>query len=76
MTDLLVDPKLDEPDTGSPDDHSHYARAEDIARAKATGGNVKALCGVEFPPNRDPSQFPLCEVCKKLLEQFGNRYLN
>lgn len=72
MTDLLVDPKLDEPDTGSSDDHSHYAKKADIARAAVMGGKIKALCGVEFEPLRDPERYPVCEECKRLLEMFGN----
>lgn len=73
MTDLLVEPRTQEPDTGSPDDKSHYAKAEAIARAAVEGGKVKALCGVEFEPIRDPSRFPKCEDCVRLLNQLGDR---
>ena len=61
-------PRIDEPTTGSPDDHSHIAKKADIVRANVEGGKVKALCGVEFEPIRDPSRFPVCPTCMKLLE--------
>jgi hypothetical protein len=63
-----IRPDLDQPDTGSPDDHSHVAKKADIMRALVEGGKVKALCGVEFEPVRDPSRFPVCPTCAKLLE--------
>jgi hypothetical protein len=52
-----------EPDTGSPDDFAHYARKADIDHALVNGGRVRALCGVEFQPIRDPSRFPVCPTC-------------
>jgi hypothetical protein len=73
MTDLLVEPKVQEPDTGSPDDKAHYAKRDDITQAAILGGKVKALCGVEFEPIRDPSRFPMCEDCVRLLSQLGDR---
>lgn len=71
-----TDPKVSEPDTGSPDDLSHYARKADIARAAVTGELVTALCGVKFQPVRDPQRFPVCPRCKALLEQYGGRGAN
>lgn len=69
----LTEPKIKDPDIGSPDDHSHYARKEEIARAAVEGGTVTALCGVQFMPLRDPENYPVCQRCKMLLEQFGDR---
>lgn len=69
----VTEPKLRDPDVGSPDDMSHYARKADIARAAVEGGLVKALCGVSFAPLRDATRYPVCPRCSELLEQLGNR---
>jgi hypothetical protein len=76
MSQVTTDPRLDETDTGSPDDMSHYARKDDIARAAVEGTLVTALCGVKFQPVRDPSRFPVCQMCARLIEQLGNRSLS
>lgn len=69
----LTEPKIEDPDVGSPDDCAHYAKKEAIARAAVEGGLVKALCGVEFMPLRDPQNYPVCQRCEQLLEQLDNR---
>lgn len=68
----ITKPKIDDPDVGSPDDHSHYAKKVDILNANVNGGLVKALCGVMFRPLRDPNRYPVCQRCKELLDQLGN----
>lgn len=72
----VVESKLDKSDVGSPDDHSHYARKEDITRAAIEGGFVTALCGVKFMPLRDPERFPVCQRCAELLKQLQSRGLS
>lgn len=60
--------------TDDGDDLSHYARREEIMKANVLGGKIKALCGWEFEPVRDPSRFPVCPRCKELVamaEDFG-----
>ena len=37
-------------------------------RANVEGGRIKALCGYEFEPVRDPSRYPVCPKCKELVE--------
>lgn len=69
----LTEPRTQDPDTGSPDDHAHYFRKEDIGMAYVEGTRIKALCGVECVPIRDPNQFPTCEMCKRLLDQLDQR---
>lgn len=71
-----TEPKLDQPDVGSPDDLSHYARKADVDHAIVHGGTVTALCGVQFLPLRDPQRYPVCQRCAELLEQLGNRNLS
>ena len=69
MTELdtrpAVDPQLDDGD----DDQrfSHYVRKEDILRSAIDGVPVKALCGKEWLPGRDPEKFPVCPACKDMM---------
>lgn len=72
----VTEPKLDEPDVGSPDDHSHYALKEEVTRAAIEGGFITALCGVKFMPLRDPTRFPICQKCAELIKQLDNQRLN
>jgi hypothetical protein len=48
---------------------AHYARSEDIMRASVTGEPIQALCGALFVPTRDPSRFPVCEPCQRVMAQ-------
>lgn len=75
-TEQRTDPRTTEGDTGNPGDVAHYARKEDITRAAIEGGLVTALCGVKFQPVRDPTRFPVCRSCARLLEQLDNRALS
>lgn len=72
----VTEPKLHEPDVGSPDDMSHYARKSEIARAAVEGGLITALCGVQFAPLRDPQNYPVCPRCARLLEELDKRSLS
>jgi hypothetical protein len=67
VSETRTETRLDEPDTGSPDDKAHYARKSEITRAAVEGGRIRALCGVEFEPIRDPSRFPVCQRCAAIL---------
>jgi len=42
-------------------------------RAAIEGGLVTALCGAKFQPVRDPTRFPVCRPCARLLDQLDNR---
>ena len=75
-TEHRTDPRTTESDTGGPGDVAHYARKEDVTRAAIEGGFVTALCGVKFQPVRDPTRFPVCRACARLLEQLDNRALS
>ena len=69
MTELdtrpVGDPQLDDGD----DDQrfSHYVRKEDILRSAIDGVPVKALCGKEWLPGRDPEKYPVCPSCKEMM---------
>ena len=39
----------------------------DIVRANVEGVPVKALCGKEWIPNRDPTGLPVCPACRKIM---------
>lgn len=74
MSTTQIAPETSDTRTDEGDDHSHYARREEIVRASIEGGRVTALCGYKFEPVRDPSRFPICPKCKELVEmaqQFG-----
>jgi hypothetical protein len=75
-TDLRTDPRTSDTDTDGAGDVAHYARKEEVTRAAIEGGLVTALCGVKFQPVRDPTRFPVCRPCARLLEQLDNRSLS
>lgn len=61
-----VAPELDE-DT---DDTrmAHYVKREDVLRSAVDGVPAVALCGKRWFPGRDPDRYPVCPVCKELVE--------
>lgn len=75
-TEQRTEPRLSDGDTGGPGDVAHYARKDEVTRAAIEGGVVTALCGVKFQPVRDPSRFPVCRTCARLLDQLDNRALS
>jgi hypothetical protein len=72
-TEQKTDPRTTEGDTDGAGDVAHYARKEDVTRAAIEGGLVTALCGAKFQPVRDPTRFPVCRPCARLLDQLDNR---
>jgi len=32
---------------------------------------VRALCGKEWVPGRDPKRYPLCPTCKEIAQSMG-----
>ena len=72
-TEQRTDTHTADRDTDGSGDVAHYARKDDVTRAAIEGGYVTALCGVKFQPVRDPSRFPVCRPCARLLEQLDNR---
>jgi hypothetical protein len=63
-TELLGQPV--ETETGEPE-VAHIGRRDDVTRAYVTGEAIKALCGVVFVPTRDPSRYPVCPACDRIL---------
>ena len=71
-----TDTRIANSDTDGPGDVAHYARKDDVTRAAVEGGYVTALCGAKFQPVRDPSRFPVCRPCARLLEQLDMRSMS
>jgi hypothetical protein len=72
-TEQRTDPRTSDSDTDGSGDVAHYARKDEVTRAAVEGGLVTALCGVKFQPVRDPSRFPVCRTCARLIDQLDNR---
>jgi hypothetical protein len=54
-----------------PGDHerfAHYVRKEKVLESALSGEPVIALCGKVWVPGRDPSRFPVCPMCKEVIE--------
>lgn len=62
-------------DDGDADRYAHYVSAKEMARSRATGRPVVALCGKVWVPKHDPANYPICPECKKIYEQLtgGNK---
>ncbi len=48
--------------------YAHYADSVSVTEGYITGKSVLALCGKLFVPSRDPKKFPVCPICKKIVE--------
>lgn len=42
---------------------SHIVRKDKLTEAMVLGIPIKALCGKEWVPSRDPERFPVCPTC-------------
>jgi len=47
---------------------SHYAESAAVTESYVLGIPVKAICGKIFIATRDPEKFPVCPICKKIVE--------
>jgi hypothetical protein len=59
---MLNDSKIEEPR------YAHYAESVSVTEGYVIGKPVAALCGVVFVPSNDPLKFPICPICKKIVE--------
>lgn len=46
---------------------AHYAEASKVTEAYVLGIPVEAVCGKMFVPSRDPKKFPVCPICKDIV---------
>lgn len=56
-------------DGADADRYAHYVSAKEMARSRATGRPVVALCGKVWVPRHNPADYPICPECKKIYEQ-------
>lgn len=65
--------QLDDSDTGDHDRFAHYILGRDpkakITAAMVEGKALRALCGKQWVPSRDPSRYPVCPDCQKIKER-------
>lgn len=48
--------------------YAHYAESGSVTEGYVLGKPVVAICGEVFVPSRDPKKFPLCPICKEIVE--------
>ncbi len=48
--------------------YAHYAESVSVTEGYVLGRPVLALCGQLFVPSRDPKKFPVCPICKEIVE--------
>lgn len=53
--------------------HGGPNAAAKLTEARVFGIPVKALCGKEWVPQRDPDKFPICPDCVKAFETITGR---
>lgn len=51
---------------GDRDRYAHYVPKDKILASAMSGEPVIALCGKIWLPQRDPSKYPVCPVCKEI----------
>lgn len=51
---------------GDNERYAHYVPKDKILSSAMSGEPVIALCGKIWLPQRDPSRFPVCPVCKEI----------
>lgn len=58
---------------GDSERFAHYVRKEKILDSALSGKPVIALCGKVWVPGRDPNRFPVCPMCKEIMEGLRGR---
>lgn len=62
-----VSVELEVTENGRPK-YAHYAESTSVTEGYVLGKAVLALCGELFIPSRDPKKFPVCPICKEIVE--------
>lgn len=57
----------EELDTSGRKKFAHYAEASKVTEGYVMGTPVEAVCGKMFVPTRDPKKFPVCPICKDIV---------
>jgi len=67
--DTLLEPTTRElTEEGDHERFAHYVRKDTILDSAVNGTPVIALCGKVWVPTRDPSRFPVCPDCRRILD--------
>lgn len=48
--------------------YAHYAESVSVTEGYVIGRPIVAVCGEVFVPSRDPKKFPICPICKEIVE--------
>lgn len=48
--------------------YAHYGESVSVTEGYITGKPVVAVCGQVFVPSRDPKKFPICPICKEIVD--------
>jgi len=65
--DILQKLDFDIEDSDDSNQFAHYADKNKITEGYVLGTPVIAICGRIFVPSRDPEKFPVCPVCKEIM---------
>jgi hypothetical protein len=68
MLDLLETPETQQTDNSDSNHFAHYAEKVSVTEGYVLGTPVMAICGKTFVPSRDPEKFPVCPVCKEIMD--------
>ena len=55
----------------SADDGEYISAGPTVVEGIVNGTAVRALCGKEWVPGRNPSRYGLCPTCKEIAESMG-----
>lgn len=53
---------------------AHFADASKVTEGYVMGTPVEAVCGKIFVPSQDPKKFPVCPICKEIVEALNLGY--
>jgi hypothetical protein len=65
--DILQKLDFDIEDSDDSNQFAHYADKNKITEGYVFGTPVIAICGRIFVPSQDPEKFPVCPVCKEIM---------
>lgn len=53
---------------------AHFADASKVTEGYVMGTPVEAVCGKIFVPSQDPKKFPVCPICREIVEALNLDY--
>ncbi len=55
----------------TPDEGDFVKAGTGVVEGMVNGVPVRALCGKEWVPGRDPQRYPICPTCREVAESMG-----